>query len=304
MDQVETLTMHEGVLLTHALLAYLASENDIRVLFVKGPGVVLQGLREGHQSTDADVLIEPQNFDRFLTLVESRGWLRRPSDPDGERFPTHSVTYYHPQWPNDIDAHKSFPGFEANSDTAFDVMWDGHTTVRMANREIPVPSLEASRLILAVHSLRSEWKHREQREYDFLLGLEISDQKAFLSICTGVGALAAARPFIAAKLGDDVISEWPKPSPEWVFRLSAKTGGLGRWHMLRQTPWQKIPRTVWRDLFPPTEVLLMNNLYTNTTPIGLAKAYLARFKSAMRTLLLSRSKLNVRSTQAKSRSDI
>ncbi|MCU6479901.1 nucleotidyltransferase family protein [Arthrobacter sp. A2-55] len=289
MDQVETLTMREGVLLTHALLAYLASENGIRVLFVKGPGVVLQGLREGHQSTDADVLIEPQNFDRFLILIESRGWLRRPTDPDGGRFPSHSVTYYHPQWPNDIDAHKSFPGFEADPATAFDVFWASHTTVPMANRDIPVPSVEASRLILAVHSLRSDWRPREQREYDFLLGLEVSDQKGFLSICTEVGALAATRPFIAAKFGDDVISEWPDPSPDWLFRLSAKTGGLGRWHMLRKTPWQKMPRTIWRDLFPPKEVLLMNDLYTDTTVIGLAKAYFARFGSAMRTLLTIRS---------------
>lgn len=285
MENVVTMTMREGVLLTHALLAYLASENGIRVLFVKGPGVVSQKLRPPHQSTDADVLIEPGNYDRFLTLIESRGWLRRPSDPDGHRFPRHSVAFYHPHWPNDIDAHISFPGFESDPTTTFDALWEAHETVTLANRAIPIPNQEASRLILAVHSLRSTWQPRENREYDHLLNLEITDPDSFLAVASKVDALAAARPFIVAKIGEGAVSKWPQPSAEWLLRTSSKTGGLGRLQLLRKTPWHKIPRTIWRDLFPAKEVLLMNDLYADTSKLGLLRAYSQRLKVGFDSIL-------------------
>lgn len=268
--------MEEGVLLTHALLAHIATENNIRVLFIKGPGLVIQELRLPYQSSDADVLVEPAHFARYLELMEGRGWLRRPTDPDGDRFPSHSVAYYHPQWPNDIDVHNTFPGLEANDTIVFDGLWKNHDLVSMAERQVPIPSLEGSRLLLLLHCLRAPWGIRQTKEYNHLLELDITDPDEFLNLAVLLDALAAARPFIVAKIGENAVDSWPDPSPSWLNKTSASSGGLNRLHMLRQTPLRLIPKTLWRDIFPPKEVLLMNNLFEDVSRKGLAKAYLRR----------------------------
>src|SRR5690349_7393687 len=93
------LSVSEGVLLGHALVARVAAELDIRAFFIKGPVSVVQGLRPPKTSGDVDVFVAPGDLEAMLQALVERGWRKRPIGPDSSVFPRHSVTLDNPQWP-------------------------------------------------------------------------------------------------------------------------------------------------------------------------------------------------------------
>ncbi|MFB0836799.1 hypothetical protein ACETK3_02205 [Arthrobacter sp. E44] len=85
------LGISEAVCLGHAMVQRIADKLGIRVLFIKGPASVLQGLRESKTSTDVDVLVAPLGLELMLQSLRDRGWRERLVASDNRAFPM-SVT--------------------------------------------------------------------------------------------------------------------------------------------------------------------------------------------------------------------
>lgn len=284
-DDVAQLSISEGVLLGHAMVSRLASCLGIRVLFIKGPASVVQGLRQPKTSADVDVFVDPAGLEGLLQGLRERGWRERPVDPDSRTFPRHSVTVDHPEWPCCIDVHFRFPGMENPADRCFEVMWANTEDLELAGQAVGVPSKALGILILALHALRTPHLPGCRRELEFLADItkRNSHASALLEISTATGSLAAMRPFLEDLLPNTSTPEWPEPSMEWRKRLMAREPGSARLVALVQAPWRHKPGMLWRAVFPRPEVFLSGNIYADVSFRGRLFQHRARWGRFLRS---------------------
>ena len=99
------LVLSEGVALAHALVARVAADDDVRVLFIKGPTAVLQGLRAPRESVDVDALVDPARRERLAARLTELGWVDENPYTSPTVLPMHSLTHRHPAWPCELDLH-------------------------------------------------------------------------------------------------------------------------------------------------------------------------------------------------------
>ena len=92
--------------LAYALVSRLAVVLNIRALAVKGPVLEHFGLRGYKVSGDADVLVDPDDFETFCSAIESLGWGERQVRFSPSILVPHSKTYIHPDWPCDIGGRR------------------------------------------------------------------------------------------------------------------------------------------------------------------------------------------------------
>ncbi len=280
------LSLPEGVLLCHAMVARVADNLSIRAFFIKGPGSVLQGLRQPKISTDVDAFVAPSCLELMLQGLRERGWRERPVDPDGRTFPKHAVTLQHPEWPCCIDVHFRFPGMESPAADCFEVMWANTDCLKLAGQEVRAPSTALGILILALHALRSPQLPAYRKELDFLgqLTERQAHEAAILNIARATGSLAAMRPFLESFLPETAVPHWPRPSTEWCNRLVAKEPGSARLLAIVQAPWHEKPKMLWAAVFPPQEAFLSRNIYADMSLLGRVSQHKARWVRFLRSV--------------------
>jgi hypothetical protein len=273
------LSIPEGVLLGHALVARLADSLGIRVFFIKGPASVLQGLRPAKVSSDVDVYVDPAMLDDLLEGLRARGWRERPADPDHKTFPKHSVTVDHPEWPCCIDLHFRFPGMEKPSADCFETLWANTVDMDLAGQRLRVPAKPLGILFLALHALRSPELPACHQELQYLTGLiqGQSQAEALLDLASATGSLAAMRPFLENLVSEGLTVAWPEPSPEWRNRVVAREPGSARIIALLQASWREKPHLLWRAVFPRTEVFLSGNIYADMSFLGRLRQHRSRW---------------------------
>lgn len=172
------------VRLAHATLQAIADASGVDLLHVKGPALDASlrpasgdGRPAARHSTDADVLVRPDQVDAFLAGLAAHGWRPVSRFETGSPF-GHAATW----WRDDLghaDVHRSFPGVGAAD--AFDQLWAGRQSVRLAHRPVWVPDVTAQRLLLLVHAARSggsgsadvrvAWGGATQRQRDDVVAL-------------------------------------------------------------------------------------------------------------------------------------
>lgn len=278
------LTISEAVILLHAQLAFLAQENGLRCLFIKGPAVFAQGLREPRQSSDVDIWLEQEVIGNLASVLYKLGWKNRPTDPHASPFSSHSLTLYSPNWPCDIDIHSRIPGMEASPQEAFESVWLGRENHIMAGISLSIPSTEASRLILALHSLRSKESPREPAEYNNLIGLDFKDFKEFQELALATNSVGALKPFLLDTDSYSLFDSCPDPSTEWLHLSSQKSHAEKRLDAVAKSSLSKLPIALWRAAFPSKEALMVHDLYQDTSLIGLVKTNMGRYKRGLRAI--------------------
>lgn len=285
MKDAAELSMEEAVLLLHAQLAFLSDTNGIRHLFVKGPSVIDQGLRKARQSTDVDIWVDPDASEKLISDLTDLGWQPRPTDASSSPFPSHSLTLYNKQWPCDIDIHFRIPGMEAPVQTAFEAVWSRRQQHYLAGFPIHVPSTESSRLILALHSLRSLESYREPAEYDYLAAQNIEDLEEFQHLATQTDAVSALKPFLVDVGIATLFKTNRAPSDEWLYLSSPKSNADKRIDIILNSPLQQFPRAIWRAAFPTKEALMVHDLYQDTTRLGILRTNMSRYQRGLIALL-------------------
>lgn len=279
------LSVAEGVLLGHALVARVAKELGIRVFFIKGPASVLRGLRSPKTSTDVDVFVAPADLDELLQCLLKRGWRERPVDLDWP-FPRHSVTIHHLQWPCCIDIHFRFPGMENSPEDCFELMWAHTEDFTLAGRGVRVPSAPMGIVILALHALRAPSLPASRQELDYLASLAHKEklETGVLDLAVRVGAQAAMRPFLAGILQDGAAPAWPVPSTEWRYRMLAKEPGSARLLALAQAPWRGKFAVLLRALYPPPGSVIGEDFNTDVSIRAFLATHRARWTRFLRAL--------------------
>ncbi|WP_150959141.1 nucleotidyltransferase family protein [Microbacterium testaceum] len=206
--------LHE---LIYALVHRVADAAGIRCLFVKGPALHHQGLREREHSGDVDVWCDPARWDDLASALEPWGWARQP-DPWRGTSVHHSTTLLPRAWGCEIDIHRRFPGLALDDERAFDIVMTLSTTMVAAGTVVPIPRRDAHAVISALHAIRPA-VGRKVSVNDHLIGQR--------TLAAAPGAMDAARALGAvAALRDDLAVAYPNADPgpdlgpprDWLHR--------------------------------------------------------------------------------------
>lgn len=274
------LRMDEAVLLCHAMTGHVAEQIGLRVIFIKGPVTVAQGLREPRQSVDVDVFVEPGEVSKLVSAMKRRGWEVRPAEPDLDAFPRHSETLFHRSWPVDVDVHYRYPGMEGSADQCFEAMWRASDTHELAGKVIRVPTRALAVCLLALHSLRTPWLASSRTDLDFLLALPLeADRQEIMAIARDTESISALRPFIEEAFGAQAVESTPPPSPEWSVRTKTRSPGTARAIALANAPWHRKPRLLANAVFPSKTTLLANDIYADLSFRGRLKQNVKRWQT-------------------------
>ncbi|MEY9951410.1 nucleotidyltransferase family protein [Leifsonia sp. EB34] len=267
----------DPTLLLTAAVCRLAATIGVRLVVIKGIAADQYGLRPAHISSDVDVLVDHDDHGRLLAELGTRGWHRRPSDPDTDAFPVHSASMYHPEWGADIDVHFRYPGLEAEGGI-FEPIWAQRTTMWCGNQPVCIPGLVDAIMIGAVHAIRSRFSRRHREELDFLVRrCSDLDVTLLLERADQLGALAPARPFLERLKPFEAEYDWGEASAEWRLRTEFPEPSQRRAMLWKQAAPRERLTKLRLALFPPASAFVKETTATKLGPAQLAGRYLRRW---------------------------
>jgi len=289
---VTELALSEAVPLAHALVDRVAQECDVRVLFIKGPAAVAQGLRAPRGSLDVDALVDPARRHLLVARLTDLGWVDEHPYTSPTVLPMHSMTHRHQRWPCELDLHDRFPGFFADPQHVFERLCERRTTVTVAAREVPCPDPAGQTLVLALHALRDPGDRSKAQELTALAdrvraGATNASLRDLAELALDLGAADTAAPFLdlvgAPPLGRG--STRGTDLQAWQLRTRPTTTTAVSWlHELRRLPWHRRPGYLWyAATLTDVELRLAEpNLAPGRVP--LLKARLRRLRRGVRAL--------------------
>lgn len=258
------LSTSEGVDLAHAWVARLAHSVGARALLIKGTALHRLQLRQPRTSTDVDVLVPPEDFEKMCGALVRAGWRERQVSFLLKAAPNHSRSFIHPDWPCDIDVHSHYPGFLADPSVVFDTLWSRAANERFATQDCPRPDRPSSALILALHSLRSTedvTRHGQELAQLYKAPFAPSERAAIGELA----AVTASREPLDTVLATLGIAALPTSVPvgrpvreTWRIQsdLDGNTMGTYRWvQALRTAPLAQKPKVLWHAIWPTDEDL-------------------------------------------------
>lgn len=245
----EPLTLVEAVPLGTVHLQRLLTAAGIRSLVIKGPAFVELGVRKPRQSNDIDLLVAPRDCTYAAQALNSGGWSSlSPWYPRALDDVTYSGTFSHTHFPVTVDLHHHFAGLLA--DDAFEVLWDGRSTVKLARCQVLVPGQVDAFVIEALNALKSrrpeQWGSVAKRVIDHSGPVDVD---TVIRCAVSLGARETAGPVIEALCGPSFVGP---PSPgylRWVRESGQERPRILLTYLARRAPWA-FPRVVWDRLTP------------------------------------------------------
>jgi hypothetical protein len=263
------------------------------VLFIKGPVASAQGLRGPRGSVDVDVLVDPARRSRLAERLTRMDWLDEHPYTSPTVLPMHSLTHRHAQWSCELDLHDRFPGFFADPQEVFDLLWERRETVEVAARTLSCPDRAAHALVLGLHSLRDPHDAGKARELSQLVetigSIVDTDWLSDLAQLAGeLGAADTAAPFLdrvgAPEVGRGSTS--PGDIQAWNLRtLPIDTTAVSWVNELLRLPWRKRPRYLWYAAMLSEKEL---RIADPTLPVGRLALLRARLRRLRRGLPAAR----------------
>lgn len=256
----------EAVPLAHALVAQVAAEQDVRVLFIKGPAAVLQELRSPRLSVDVDALVDPARRDRLAARLTELGWVDEHPYTSPTLLPMHSSTHRNPAWACELDLHDRFPGFLADPQEVFERLWTRRTSVVVAAREVACPDPAGHALVLALHSLRDPHDPAKAADLEALAervrdGWPEASLRDLAELAHVLGAADTSAPFLDL-VGAPAVGRGTSSSADlrlWDLRTQPDASVTGWLAELRSLPPRQWPRFLWYAAFLTEDELRLDD---------------------------------------------
>lgn len=249
----------DAVSLAHAMSGYVARQNDIRALSIKGFTFAHHNLRRPRNYADADIWIEPEHISKFVSLLEERGWTERYSRYVPHVLSDHSVTLIHPRWPCDIDVHWYFPGCFQHEIDVFERLWVERERVFVANIEVVMPNFEASALLGLLHARRHPDSSAHQAELarviEAIRERSSESKRRFASLVSDVDASGAIGEEVLNSVGagEEYYPRDVAKLDEWHLHVESLKDGtttLSWLNAVRRAPARRRLRLLWEALYP------------------------------------------------------
>lgn len=213
--------------LGHAAIQHLADGIGVDLLHIKGFAVDPELRPLASRGSDVDVMVRPEQVDRFDRALRAHGWRLYSTFELGSPF-GHAQTYLHDAW-GYVDVHRFFPGVRVAPAPAFDRMWADRTSTSIGGVGCPVPSVPAQALLLTLNAARSStadrgdietvWREAsdERRRQIETLVTELDAPVAFAAAVGGLERYRGERDYRLWK----VVSEGGSRAEEWWARVRA-----------------------------------------------------------------------------------
>lgn len=247
-------TAQEAAPLVHVLCERVAQASGSRVLAIKGPVVAMQGLRAPRVSADVDVLVHPDDLDRFVAAMTAAGWHGAVETTAPRLVRAHSVNLLHDHWPVGIDVHHHFPGFLAADGDVFDALWERRARIELAGVPVSTADPVSQVAIVGLHLLREDAAGEGARVADLVERagqvLSPSDLDELLDLAVRTDSVVPLRP-VLVRLGLEraatIDATHPAELATWFDRAGARPGTVwGR--QLSQTAWWRWPQVLWHSV--------------------------------------------------------
>ncbi|ALJ19042.1 nucleotidyltransferase family protein [Microbacterium sp. No. 7] len=268
--------MHE---LVYALVQNVARRHGIPLVFIKGPMLHAQGLRDREHSGDVDVWVEPDRIDDFIAAMEPWGWRLQPDLWSGLPI-NHSLTLEPAAgWGCEIDVHRRMPGLGLTDAAAFSVVRAHTTPVEFAGVVSSTPRREVNAVLSALHAVRPEIGHMTPRS---------AHERAVAVLSAGGDGVRDAAMTIDAvvALHDDIVEAFPQSTldvasagtpRDWAWRAQP-TKARAYLVALKEVPWLRRPLVAFRLFWPSREVVQASERHVGEISHGALQARVHRLR--------------------------
>ncbi|SDP06222.1 Uncharacterised nucleotidyltransferase [Microbacterium sp. ru370.1] len=277
--------LHE---LVYAVVARVAAAHGIRCVFIKGPTLHHQGLRDREHSGDVDVWCDPPRIDDLATALEEWGW-RRAADPWRGTTIQHTVTMAPGSWGCEVDVHRRLPGLVLDDSAAFEEVLRDAQTVRYGAVELLVPAPSTHAVLAALHTVRpvigagprTTGHSAEAQRLLRAVGGTVERARA-------LGAVPALRAELEPLAAPGTLDADATGTPrDWLWR-SEPNHARAYWAAMREVPWSVRVRLVRRFVWPPDDVALASARQAGEPASSPTRARWARLRRGVRDWVATR----------------
>jgi hypothetical protein len=283
MSETSAVTLSAARHLVAAQVAHLAAGLGVPAMVIKGPTLAAHGLRDPRESADVDALASPDRVAVLQDALEQAGWTPMP-DTTAHIIEQHSVTLTHEFWPLELDLHWYFPGFLADWQVSFDVLWERRETIDIAHQAVPMPDRAGAALIAALHYERAPetyayaLQHLVDRTRAAFGPDDLADLAAVAAATGCADVLAGYLDAVGAPATGRGESD-PQRLTDWNLNRSAgRLTGAAWLDALRKAPWGRRPRLLWSALMSTEDDLRFR--YPDV-PAGWPGLWIARWRRLM-----------------------
>lgn len=148
-----------------AVVARMARDAGLDVLLIKGPSLAAHGLRAERAWGDVDILVRPEDTARLRRELATAGWEAWNETPEYPLIALpHAITFVHPRWRTEIDAHTFLPGAYADAATTFERLWTDRASIQLAHQPVLCTGRIGSGLVAALNLARTPTNPRTRDE--------------------------------------------------------------------------------------------------------------------------------------------
>lgn len=277
--------LHE---LVYALIANVAAENDIDVVFIKGPVLHAQGLRDREHSGDVDCWVRPGDDLRLANAMKEWGWTPLYSPFTSTGLP-HSLTLRAGGWGCAIDVHCRFPGMTISPGDAFKLIRAETEQRAFAGVVVHTPSRVAHSVVAALHEVRPFRGARPTtHQIDSARRSLHAAGAACVEMTDRMGAgYVLGEPLRAAFPDQDIRLLNERAPDDWALRLTPY--GTRRYLMaLRLVPLRQRLRVLRNLVWPASSVMRIGLELPDASGWNLARLRLQRIWQSITSYARSR----------------
>jgi hypothetical protein len=146
----------------------LCKELHIRAMFGGGPVLNAHGLMTPIVSRYASIVVDPASFRHLRLALLERGWRDTPGSRRYRILPPARLTMRHPDEPAGLILYAVIPGFFADPEATFDLVWERHKEVPLRGHTVRTLG-RINSAILASHDGLDGRSSRARSNFDYFV---------------------------------------------------------------------------------------------------------------------------------------
>ena len=266
----------------------------VDALVIKGPSIGEWLYPEDdRESADVDLLLRPSQWNLARETLESRGFEPTYAGFRETESALHSLDLQRTtaeQGRHGLDLHRYFPGIDADSEQAFDVLWADRSLSEQAGVPVWFPSIEARALIIGLHAARDPGSPKTTEDLRRAMNtLGPTQVRALSDLARRLNAQAALRvgvemlPATAGFVDTLGLGDVGMPAL-WVLRSQGADPLSTELERVRSLPPGERARQLGRWLVPSAASMRARHPEVGNSRVQLAGIYVRRWGSGVRRL--------------------
>jgi hypothetical protein len=211
----------------------LCRDLHIRAMLGGGPVLNANGLLTPHVSTSAAILVDPASFRHLRAALFEAGWRNARPLRRFRILPAARVMLRHPDELAGLNLYPVIPGFFADPEETFDLIWERHKVVPLRGHTVRALG-RINSAILASHDGLDGRSTRARSNFDYFVEqfsrlLDDRERKVTVDMIRKMGGCAEMNRLIRA-LGEEPC-EFSLPSigyTQWRLQISEPTDQMRR----------------------------------------------------------------------------